>query len=250
MDDPIVEPRPGDAFGAALIDALSGESGTHIVERDDGFVDAMDASVYFLDPDHWADAWPEDDLAALDLVDGRILDVGAGAGRFSLALQSLGHEPMALDVSPGAFEVCRRRGVRQTFLGSIEDLLDTGPAPFNNAVLMGNGLGLLGSADRSVAMLHTLRRLLRPGGTVVGACLDPAMTDDPVHLSYHQWNRDRGRDPGQLRLRVRYRNIVGDWFDWLFQSPEQLADMVSEAGWHLDKATDPDPNYLAVLRPA
>lgn len=250
MDDPIVEPRPCDSFGAALLDALSGEPGTHIIERDDGFVDAMDASVYFLEPDDWSDAWPNDDLTALDLIDSRILDVGAGAGRFSLALQSRGHEPVALDVSPGAVEVCRRRGVRQTFLGPIDALSDTEPPLFDSAVLMGNGLGLLGSTDRSVAMLHTLRRLLRPGGAVIGSCLDPAVTDDPVHLAYHQWNRDRGRHPGQLRLRIRYRNILGDWFDWLFQSPGQLADMVSRAGWHLDEATDPDPSYLAVLRPA
>jgi hypothetical protein len=62
----------------------------------------MDATVYFLEPDAWSDAWPDNDVTALDLVGGRVLNVGAGAGRFLLALQSRGHEPMALDVSPGA----------------------------------------------------------------------------------------------------------------------------------------------------
>jgi len=250
MDDPIVEPRPGDAFGTALLDALSGERGTHIVERDDGFVDAMDTTDYFLEPDHWSEAWPDDDLAALDLVDGRVLDVGAGAGRFSLALQSRGLEPLALDVSPGAVEVCRRRGVRQTFLGPMEALADTEPALFDSAVLMGNNLSLLGSAERSGPMFDTLRRLLRPVGTVVGACLDPYGTEDPAHLAYHRWNRERGRLPGQLRLRVRYRAFAGDWFDWLLMSPNELAVIADRAGWRLDDATDPDPYYLAMLRPA
>ena len=65
MDDPIVRPRPGDAFGMALLDAPSEEPGTHVVERDDGFVDAMDESVNFLEPDRWSDAWPDSDLTLL-----------------------------------------------------------------------------------------------------------------------------------------------------------------------------------------
>ena len=250
MDDPIVEPRPGDAFGAALLDALSGEPGTHIVERDDGFVDVMDATDYLLEPDQWSDAWPDDDLAALDLVGGRVLDVGAGAGRFSLALQSRDHEPLALDVSPGAVEVCRRRGVRQTFLGPIEALADLKPPLFDAAVLMGNNLSLLASAERSGPMLDTLRRLLRPSGTVVGACLDPYGTEDPVHLAYQRRNRERGRLSGQLRLRIRYQALAGDWFDWLLMSPDELEVIADRAGWRIDEVTSSEPYYLAVLRPA
>jgi len=250
MQDLAVEPHPGDAFGAAVFDALAGEPGTHIVERDDGFVDAMDASVYFLEPEAWPEAWPDADVAALDLVGGRILDVGAGAGRFSLELQLRGHEPVALDVSPGAIEVCRRRGVRQTFLGPIEELADTQPHLFDAAVLMGNNLSLLGSSEQAGSMLDTLRRLLHSGGTVVGTCLDVSHTDDPAHLSYHQWNRERGRLPGQLRLRVRYQALAGDWFDWLLMSPDELAVIAERAGWRLDDVTDPDPYYLAVLRTA
>lgn len=250
MDRSPEQPKHGDAFGVALLDALSGESGTHIIERDDGFVDAMDATVYFLEPDAWWEAWPEVDVTALDLVSGRILDIGAGAGRFSLALQSRGHEPVALDVSPGAVEVCHRRGARQTFFGSIEELADAEPPLFDAAVFMGNNLSLLGSAERAGSMLETVRRLLRPGGVIVGTCLDASRTDDPAHLAYHRWNRERGRLPGQLRLRVRYRSFAGDWFDWLLMSPDELGVMADRAGWRLDDVTDPDPYYLAVLRPA
>ena len=250
MERSSVRPETGDAFGAALLDTLAGQPGTHIVERDDGFVDAMDGSVYFLEPGAWSNAWPDADVDALDLVGGRILDVGAGAGRFSLALQSRGHEPVALDTSPGAVDVCRRRGVRQTFLGPIEALADTDPPLFDSVILMGNNLSLLGSAKQAGTMLNTLRRLLRPGGSVVGVCLDTHRTADPVHLAYHQRNRERGRLPGQLRLRVRYRALAGNWFDWLLMSPDELAAISSVAGWRLADVGDPDPAYLAVLRPA
>ena len=249
MNNAAVEPEPGDAFGAALLDTLDGGAGTHVIERDDGFVDAMDGSAYFLGPEAWSDAWPDADIDAPGLVGGRVLDVGAGAGRFSLALQSRGHEPVALDVSPGAVEVCRRRGVHQTFLGSIGEFADTDPPLLDSAVFMGNNLSLLGSAEQARSMLDTLRRLLRPGGTVVGTCLDTYGTEDSVHLAYHQWNRERGRLPGQLKLRVRYRAIAGDWFDWLLMSPDELAAIVGRCGWQLEDVTEPDPYYLAVLRP-
>ncbi len=35
----------GDAFGEALLDAVAGGRGLHFVERDDGFLEAMDASL-------------------------------------------------------------------------------------------------------------------------------------------------------------------------------------------------------------
>jgi len=250
MDQSSVDPRRGDAFGAALLDALSGEQGTHVVERDDGFVDAMDAIIYLLEPDAWSDAWPDHDVAALDLADGRVLDVGAGAGRFSLALQDLGHEPVAIDVSPGAVEVCRRRGVHHTFLGSVEEFTDTEPPLFDAALLMGNNLSLLGSTEQAGTMLDALRRLLGSGGSVIGACLDPSGTEDPAHLAYHRWNHERGRLRGQLRLRVRYRDLAGAWFDWLLMSPDELAAIATRSRWRLEDVTEPDPSYLAVLRPA
>ena len=55
----------------------------------------------------------------------RILDIGAGAGRAALALQAMGRQVLAVDVSPGAVEVCRRRGVVSTSLGTVHDLAAT-----------------------------------------------------------------------------------------------------------------------------
>ena len=46
----------GDALGAALLDAAAGDRGLHFVERDDGLIEAMDASVYFSKQFHWPEA--------------------------------------------------------------------------------------------------------------------------------------------------------------------------------------------------
>jgi hypothetical protein len=91
--------------------------------------------------------------------------------------------------------------------------------------------------------------LLAPGGVVIGCGMNPYLTDDPDHRAYQQQNRARGRYPGQIRLRIRHRNLAGDWFDYLFTSPEELGELAALSGWRIEDITEPGPSYLAVLRP-
>lgn len=239
------EPELGDAFGEALLDSMAGGPGTHFIERDDGLLQAMDATTYFTKPD----AWPKSEVKALDGVSGRVLDVGAGAGRHCVALQKRACEPMALDVSPGAIEVCRMRGVEWTFKGSIYDLLTLPVEPFDSIILMGNNLALLQSEARAANMFKAMRRLLRPGGRVIGTCLDPHQTDDQDHLNYHESNRAAGRYPGQVRLRFRYQRLATDWFGIMFLAQDELADLARRNHWQVLEVSEPDPTYVAVLRP-
>ncbi len=232
----------GDAFGAALLDALGGGRGTHTIERDDGFTEPTDAAGYFAPPEDW----PVIDRAPLDLVSGRILDVGAGAGRHSLAFERLGHQVVALDTSPGAVEVCRRRGIVEVFEGTVEDLAAASPEPFDAAIMMGHNLVLLAIEGA----LEAMRTLLRPGGIVVGTNLDPYRTDDPIHLAYHRRNRAKGRVPGNVRLRVRRGTLATPWFDWCFMAPTELTAHLEVAGWRVADLSEPSPSYLAVVRPA
>lgn len=47
---------------------------------------------------------------ALELAEGKILDVGAGSGCHSLALQEMGKKSVAIDISPLSVEVMQARG--------------------------------------------------------------------------------------------------------------------------------------------
>ncbi len=96
-----------DPMGKALVEALDGGVGCYQIEHDDGSLVSTEATE-FLDT---AQDWPPEVTDALSRLRGRVLDVGCGAGRHALYLQALGCEMIGLDPSPGAVDVCRRRGL-------------------------------------------------------------------------------------------------------------------------------------------
>src|SRR5262249_25189140 len=233
-----IGPELGDAFGCALSDMLAGQPGAIVVERDDGLVE-VDSSDYL-------GGWSDHDTWALERARGRGLDVGAGAGPASLAVQERGREVVALDVSPGAVEVCRRRGVKQVFHGTVAELAAAGPAPFDSVLMLGNNLGLLGSPQRARDVFAALCGVLRPGGVIAGACIDPYQTGEPVHLAYHERNRRAGRMPGQVTIRTRYQRLATNWFDLLWMSLPELDEIAAAAGWRVT-GTLPGAEFRAVL---
>ncbi len=232
----------GDAFGRLLLDQLAGKPDLHeIVERDDGFIDTgVGPQTYFRPVRRWVAV----ERRALRWVRGRVLDVGCGAGRVALELQRRGHEVVAIDVSPGAVEVARRRGVRDVRLVPFERV-DASLRSFGTVVMFGNNFGLFGGEAKGQRML---RRLHRVADRIVACTNDPYGTDDEAHLAYHERNRRRGRMAGQLRLRVRYRELASPWFDYLLISPDELTGLVAGTGWRVRQLIrDEGSVYVAVI---
>jgi SAM-dependent methyltransferase len=198
---------------------------------------------YLAEPDRW----PAHDRRALDRVRGRVLDVGAGAGRAALALQERGAPVTALDISPGAIEVCRIRGVRDLVHAGVEEHAAAGRR-YDTFLLLGNNLGLLEGRERAPAFLAALARMASPGAQIIAQGTDPYGTTDPVQTTYHEHNRRRGRFGGQLCLRLRYRELATPWFDYLVCSPDELAELVAGTAWRLTDIDNADaPYYLATL---
>ena len=223
----------GDAFGQVLVACHAGGGGPgvafELIERSDGHLGVMDAARYFARPNDWT---PTTRLAR-ERAAGRILDIGAGAGRVALVLQDEGYDVVALDVSQGATTVCRERGVRATFTGSVFDLAATTPEPFDTFLMLGNNLGLLGGAKQAPRFLDALTSMARPAATIIGETLDPYRTHDPDHLRYHEENRRLGRLAGQLRLRIRHLQLTTPWWDYLLSTPEELESIVAPTRWQL-----------------
>ena len=234
-------PFVGDAFGEALLRQLDTGSAELMIERDDGLIN-LDTLDYFSPPDEPSWSWIRSRLG------DRVLDIGCGAGRGCLALQDLGVEVVGLDVSPGAIEASRRRGVTHTFLGTVDDLACTGPEPFDSFLCLGNNLGLLAGPDQAAVFLGTLAALGHPGSNLVGTMLDGSAEDGLINLAYRRANRRAGRMEGEVRIRDRHLRTATDWHRLLWCSPDELAEVVVVAGWEITD-TLPGSTYAAELRP-
>jgi SAM-dependent methyltransferase len=232
-----------DVWGAVLADALAGRRAMEIVERDDGFVMAFDAR-YLLAPfAKWDDRV---ERRAMRFVRGRVLDVGCGGGRVCLYLQDRRIEVVGIDSSPGAIECCRRRGVRDARLLAI-DALDSSFGAFDTIVFLGQNFGMLGSQTRARRLLRRLAQITTPRGRIVAETFDPHAVDDPIQRRYCERNLRRGRMPGQLRVRIRYRNLSTRWMDWLQLSPRELTELVEGTGWRLSRTLGEGPSYVAII---
>jgi SAM-dependent methyltransferase len=217
-----------------LVDCAASE----IIERDDGFITS--AGLNYFAP---VRRWPAVERRALRYVRGRVLDVGVGAGRVALELQARGREVVAIDVSPGAVEVARNRGVSDVRLLAFEEV-DASLGHFDTVVMYGNNFGLFGSRAKARRLLRRLRPFV---ACIVATSNDPYATEDLAHLAYHERNRGRGRMSGQLRLRVRYRDLVGPWFEYLIVSPDEMADIVESTGWQLRRLVRDEGSYFVAV---
>ncbi len=168
-----------------------------MIERDDGFISAsaMGPKLY-LAPFR---RWPSHHRRAMRYARGRVLDVGAGAGRVSLHLQGRGQVVIAIDNSPGAIEVCRRRGVRDARLLAF-DAVDDSLGRFDTIVLFGNNFGLFGTPTKARRLLRQLHRMTSNDARMVVESRDVEQrgaADASWHRRYRERNVARGRLPGQ-----------------------------------------------------
>lgn len=243
LDDPAIE--SWDAFGQEIHAFWMGkQDAIEIIERDDGLIDVSGGPGSYFAPYR---EWSVEQQEAMTYVRGRVLDIGCGAGRIALYLQEQGHEIVAIDISPLAVEVSLQRGVRDVRLLSINQI-NSRLGTFDTIVMMGNNFGLFGNFRRARWLLRRWHGMTSPEARIIAQTLDPYQTDNPDHLAYHAWNRQRGRMGGQARIRVRYKRSIGPWFDYLFVSREEMSDLVAGTGWHMARTIDSaGPIYVAIL---
>jgi SAM-dependent methyltransferase len=241
----MMDPAAMKPLGLALLDFLKGDkSASFTTIRDDGLEEEVAVSTFFRGPDGFTGL----EQTALDQCRGRVLDVGAGSGCHSLALQSRGYRVCAIDVSPEAVQVMREAGVADA---READVLQFDGDRFDTILMLGHGIGMAEDIDGLHGLLKHLGVLLRPRGQVLVDCLDPRATSEPRHLAYHEANRKAGRYYGETRLRLRYKGLTGPVYGWLLVDPETLARETQASGWMAEILhQEADGNYLARLSQA
>jgi SAM-dependent methyltransferase len=235
-----------DAFGRMVVDFYYHQDAIEIIEREDGFINTTAGPAAYFAP---FEEWPEHLKTGVDYARGRCLDIGSGAGRLGLHLQSLGLTVLGIDISPLALEVCRLRGYEKTANLSITQI-SRKLGQFDTICMFGNNFGLFGNPQRARYLLHRLHSMTSAHARLLAESNDVYQTDDLTHLAYQAHNRQRGRMSGQIRMRSRYRKLIGPWFDYLMVSKPEMEAILDGTGWQVVRylnRTDRPSIYLAVI---
>lgn len=235
-----------DAFGHALLAYYQNEAQLGVIEREDGYVDVFQTKVFFSE----FEAWPDTTKKALKSVKGKILDVGCGAGRHALYLQRNGFDVTAIDRSPLAVKVCRQRGLENVKVMAINQVHAFPRNAYDTVLLLGGNFGLLGGVRRARALLRQFQRVVTPSGRIIAETRDPYQTDNPAHRKYYASNEKRGRMPGQEKIRIRFKQYVGEWYDYLRVSKKEMKRILHPTGWQTKEfiETKDSAYYTALLK--
>ncbi|WP_267641469.1 class I SAM-dependent methyltransferase [Haloarchaeobius amylolyticus] len=235
----------GDPLGAAMLDyqrgGLRGECRyVDGPETADGHIQAN----YFRDMRDMDEAWEQ----ALLALGEPVLDVGCGSGQYALWLQGHGRDVVPFDVSPGAVEAARDRGVEDAHVADMFDM----PYPesaFPGLLANGTQLGLGGSIPGIRDLLCEFARVTTSDATAWVDEYDPAKLDDTgemfgyrpdpregvAHRTFHfEYDRDGER-------------LVGETLHFLLVAPDRLRDACVGTPWSVTDVDEGEVYYKAKL---
>ena len=187
---------------------------------------------------------PQIEQQALTHARGRILDVGAGSGCHALALQDMGKEVTAIDISELSVEVMRARGVRDS---RAVDLYDERMAEqFDTILLLMNGSGIIGNIEGMERFFLRMKQLLTPEGCIYMDSSDLKYLFEEEDGSYVI--DIAGDYYGLVDFQMQYRQIKGTPFDWLYIDFDTLSYYAKQYGFSAQIVCEGEHyDYLAKL---
>ncbi len=229
-----------DVFGKAFQDYMAGRKDREIkVYTDISGPESLPVSYFFRSYDEM----PEGEKLVMEHSAGSVLDVGAGAGSHALELQQRGLQVLALDVSPGAVQTMRQRGVKEIYCGEFYDLKKES---FDTILFLMNGAGIAGSLKGLKKLLKHAAGLLSPGGMVFMESTDIMYMYEEDDGSYRIPMGEKYY--GEREYRLVYHDLETKPFPWLFVDPHSLEYTASMCGLKTRIIyTGDNYNYVAEL---
>lgn len=191
-------------------------------------------------------AMPPLERTALKMSSGHILDVGAGSGCHTLALQARGKKVDAIDISPLSVEVMKLRGVHNANQINLFDERFCGS--YDTILMLMNGSGIIGKLENMPQFFFKMKQLLNPGGCILM---------DSSDLRYLFEDEDgsfvidlAGDYYGEIDFRMQYKEIEGETFDWLYIDFQTLSFHAKQNGFQAELIQEGKHyDYLAKLTP-
>ena len=228
-----------DIFGKAVLDFYNGSAtediitSTNISDKDILPLEYLFRSYFEM---------PKIEKKALKLAKGKVLDVGAGAGSHSLYLQEKNFEVKAIDISKGAIEVCKKRGVFNTELLSLLDENQT----FDTILLLMNGTGIFQTVKEVPRYLIHLKSLLNENGQILIDSSDIKYIFEDEDGGF--WQDLNSGYYGELDYYLSYKGEKETPMKWLYLDFSTLNIACASVGLHCELVEEGEHfDYLARL---
>jgi len=168
---------------------------------------------------------------------GTVLEIGAGAGGYTLELARRSYSVTAVDFSSKLIELCQKRvseqGLEQevTFLvADARDLADVGHDDFDAALLMGPLYHLVLEDDRKTALREAFNRL-KPGGVVFSSLISRYGILGDRLKTIPQWIEDQAMIRALMELGRRPDGRPAGGFRGYFAEVAEIAPLHEETGF-------------------
>lgn len=177
------------------------------------------------------------------LTKGRTLDVGAGSGCHSIELKKRGHDVVAIEISELSVNVMRERGVDARLVNLFDE---TFAEKFDTIIMAMNGIGIVGKTEKMEEFFRCAKRLLNPDGQIL-------LDSSDIKYIFEEEDGSMAINLaagyyGEVDFNMRYKNIKGDSFDWLYIDFETLSFYANENGFDCEKCLEGEHyDFLARL---
>ena len=234
-----------DLFGKAILDFQTNNAPENLI-TETSISEEDEMSVAYLFRDY--KEMPKLEQKALQLVKGKVLDVGCGAGSHSLYLQNERNlDVYSIDISQNAIEACQLRGLKNAKVQNILEMdSDNTENRFDTILLLMNGTGIFGTLKETTKFLQKLRSLLNPNGQIL---ID---SSDIIYMFDNdedggKWIPSNGYY-GELTFTIRYKNEKEDEFPWLYLDYNTLQNAAFANGLQSELILEGEHyDYLAKL---
>ncbi len=230
-----------DLFGKAILDYQTGNNPQDLI-TETSISEADEMSVAYLF--RGFEKMPKMEQNALLLSNGKVLDVGCGAGSHSLYLQEKGFDVTPIDISPNAIKACQLRGLKKAI---VQDVMSMKEEQFDTILLLMNGAGMCGRLKNISSFLQQLKSLLTENGQILVDSSDIIYMFDEDEDG-GKWIPGNTDYYGELEFKISYKGEMEKPFDWMYIDFNTLQNAASANGLACELLIEGDHfDYLARL---